>query len=110
MADEIESKSRFLSLPAGWCCYLLLCSDNSYYCGMTSNLPQRLVHHSSGRGSGYTKGTKPIALVWYEACIDRSSAALRERQLKKWSHRKKLVLTEGALPPAFGARARVSLG
>jgi hypothetical protein len=29
-------------LPDGWCCYLLLCSDGSYYCGITSKLPSSI--------------------------------------------------------------------
>jgi predicted GIY-YIG superfamily endonuclease len=35
-------------------------------------------------------------LLWYECHEDRSSAARRERQLKKWSHAKK-TLVEGRL-------------
>jgi putative endonuclease len=76
---------------------LLLCEDGSYYTGITSNLRKRLLDHASGRGSGYTKGTKPIALIWFECHGDRSSASQRERQLKRWSHAKKKALTVGKL-------------
>jgi len=96
--------------PAGWCCYLLLCSDGSYYCGITTELKQRVRDHASGKGSGYTKGAKPIALVWYEPHPNRSSAARRERQMKNWSHGKKKGLAEGR--PQFkgiGAPVWVSL-
>ncbi len=94
LSERSESKGH---LPPGWCCYLLLCADRSYYCGITSNLGQRLWDHACGRGSGYTKGIKPVALLWYECHEDRSSAARRERQLKKWSHAKKKALVEGRL-------------
>ncbi len=94
LSERSESKGL---LPPGWCCYFLLCTDRSYYCGITSNLGQRLRDHASGRGSGYTKGIKPVALLWYECHEDRSSAARRERQLKKWSHAKKKALVEGRL-------------
>jgi putative endonuclease len=81
--------------PPGWCCYLLLCSDDSYYCGITSNLVQRVRDHSSGKGSGYTKGVKPVALVWYESHEDRHGAAGREKQIKGWSREKKERLANG---------------
>jgi putative endonuclease len=98
-------------LPLGWCCYLILCADRSYYCRITTNLLSRIKHHSSGKGSGYTKGTPPMALVWYETHPDRSSAAARERQIKAWGRAKKTDLAEGRVE--LGIRARcvwVSLG
>ena len=84
-------------LPAGRACYLLLCEDTSFYCGLTSNLTRRLQHHASGKGSGYTKGVRPVALVWFEPAADRMQAAARERQIKKWNHRKKQDLQEGLI-------------
>jgi predicted GIY-YIG superfamily endonuclease len=86
-----------MELPNGWACYLLLCSDDSFYCGMTSNLRGRLRQHRSGKGSEYTKGTRPLALVWYEAAASRNEAAARERQIKNWKHMKKRSLQEGTL-------------
>ncbi|MBI3668666.1 MAG: GIY-YIG nuclease family protein [Acidobacteria bacterium] len=103
MSERSESKGSVPEFPPGWCCYLLLCADGGYYCGLTSKLSQRLRHHASGKGSTYTKGTRPIALVWYEAHPQRASAAARERQLKKWSHMKKHALAQGRLSPAKSA-------
>jgi putative endonuclease len=98
-------------LPPGWSCYLLLCSDDSYYCGITSNLAQRVRDHSSGKGSGYTKGVKPIALVWYETHEDRHGAAERERQIKGWSREKKKELASGHSDfEGLGTRVMASLG
>jgi putative endonuclease len=76
-------------LPSGWCCHLLLCSNDSYYCGATSNLTQRFRDHFSGKGSGYTKKFKPLRLVWYERHDDRNHATARESQIKAWSRSKK---------------------
>jgi putative endonuclease len=72
---------------------------------MTSNLTRRLGHHSSGRGSGYTKGTRPVALVWFEPTANRTQAAARERQIKSWNHRKKQALQEGLLTLSDKARS-----
>jgi len=82
-------------LPSGWCCYLLSCSDGSYYCGATSNLARRIRDHFSGRGSGYTKKLKPVALVWYESHSDRHQATVREKQIKSWGREKKKRLADG---------------
>ena len=98
-------------LPTGWCCYLLLCSDGSYYCGITSNLLHRIRDHASGKGGTYTKGTKPLALVWYSSERDRHAAARREQQIKGWGKGKKQKLAGG--DPALtemGSPVLVSLG
>ena len=100
----------FPLLPAEWCCYLLVCADGSYYCGLASNLNQRIRQHANGRGTGYTKRRKPTALVWFESHPDRASAAARERQIKNWGHAKKAGLANGE--PQYnglGQRVWVSL-
>jgi len=109
-ANEVSRGTAISELPLGWSCYLLLCVDGRYYCGITSNLPQRLRDHRSGRGGSFTSDAKPLALVWYERHNDRSSAARREHQLKSWNHTKKATLAEGRwrLSPSAVA-VRVSL-
>ena len=103
--------SKLPEFPPGWHCYLLLCSDASYYCGITSNLANRLRDHASGKGSGYTKNAKPVAFVWYEPHGDRHGAAGRERQIKAWGKEKKRKLVNGDSPFAdMGTRVWVSLG
>ncbi len=103
--------TNFAELPPGWQCYLLLCSDQTYYCGITNNLSRRLRHHASGKGGKYTKGKRPVALVWYEPHRDRDGAASREKQLKSWGHKKKsqLALGRGSLR-GVGMSVWVSLG
>lgn len=93
-------KSSLATLPQGWCCYILLCSDNSYYCGAASNLPNRILDHSYGKGSLHTKQKRPLALLWYEEHSGRASALKRELQLKNWTHAKKQKLVSG-LDPTF---------
>ncbi|MFQ5724385.1 MAG: GIY-YIG nuclease family protein [Terriglobia bacterium] len=100
-----------LDLPAGWCTYILLCADGSYYCGITSNLSRRLKHHAKGKGGKYTKEIKPAALAWYQSFENRAGAARRERQIKNWSHRKKVGLVRGdARFDGLGTRVWVPLG
>ncbi len=73
--------------------YILLCSDNSYYIGVTNNLEERVLQHQNGFYSGsYTFKKRPLNLVYFEEFIDVKQAIEREKQLKKWSRVKKEAL------------------
>ncbi|WP_166386259.1 GIY-YIG nuclease family protein [Polaribacter sp. 11A2H] len=75
--------------------YILLCSDNSYYTGMTNNLERRLFEHKSGKSKGsYTFSRLPIELKWYLECSDSRDAIQYEKKIKGWSHRKKKALID----------------
>ncbi len=61
-------------------------STGRYYCGHTKNLQQRLRHHNDPeyRPDATTRRFQgPWVLVWSEKQDDRSSAMLREREIKK---------------------------
>ena len=84
---------------------MLICMDGSYYIGLTNDLAQRVSNHAQGKGSDYTMGMKPVALVWYESHSDRAATEARERQIKGWSRKKKNQLARGATPSlSFGVR------
>jgi len=73
--------------------YILECSDNSLYTGITTNIEKRLnEHNTSPKGAKYTKARRPVKLVYQEASEDRSSASKREYAIKKFSRVKKLEL------------------
>lgn len=69
--------------------YLLECSDGSYYTGWTVNLENRVKSHNAGRGARYTRSRRPVTLVYWETCQDRSQALRREAQLKKFDRKQK---------------------
>ena len=74
--------------------YLLRCSDNSLYCGWTTDLEKRIEAHNSGRGAKYTKSRRPVELVYYEECESKSAAMKREWFIKhKMTREEKLKLT-----------------
>jgi putative endonuclease len=77
-----------------WICYLLQCSDDSLYCGITNNLEKRIALHNAGEGAKYTRGRLPVELLYNELCIDKSSALKREIQIKKLSRQAKLALVK----------------
>lgn len=83
-----------------WCCYLLRCADDTLYCGISNALEKRLIAHNAGAGAKYTRGRRPVALLYHENCTDKSDALKRELQIKRMSRSEKLALCEAALQKA----------
>ena len=75
-----------------WTCYLLQCSDQTLYCGITNNLEKRLAAHNAGEGAKYTRGRTPVKLKYSEPCADKSAALKREREIKALPRTAKLAL------------------
>ncbi len=72
---------------------MLLCSDITYYAGMTNDLDRRIIQHKSGyKKSSYTFNRRPVELKWFLQCTDPSEAIKIEKQIQGWSHRKKEAL------------------
>lgn len=63
--------------------YVLLCSDNSFYGGYTTNLDRRVAAHNAGKGAKYTKSRRPVRLLYSESFEDKSQALQREYWFKK---------------------------
>lgn len=72
-----------------WSVYILLCSDNTLYTGITNNISRRLKNHESGTGARYTKGRGPLTLVYVEECDNRAQASIREYKIKRMSRLEK---------------------
>ncbi|MFZ5919297.1 MAG: GIY-YIG nuclease family protein [Chloroflexota bacterium] len=79
--------------------YLLQCADDSYYTGWTTDLAARLQAHNRGRGARYTRGRRPVRLVYWEAQPDRSAAQRREMTLRQLSRAEKSALVATFQPP-----------
>ncbi len=72
------------NLPDKWYVYMLCCSDNSYYTGITKDITRRLQQHNDGpRGAKYTRSRRPVKLVYQEQLDDHSSALKRECEIKQ---------------------------
>ena len=76
-------------------CYLLECTDGSYYCGWAKDLHKRVTMHQNGKGARYTRIKAPVTLVYFEELEDRRAAMKREIQIKAMSHKRKRSLAEG---------------
>lgn len=66
-----------------WTVYVILCSDNSLYTGITNDLIRRFSQHGTARGAKYFRGRQPVKVVYAEAGHTRSSASKRELAIKK---------------------------
>lgn len=62
--------------------YILLCADNTYYTGFTTDVEKRLLEHNAGKGAKYTRGRTPCKLVYTESFEDKRSAMKREWEIK----------------------------
>ena len=78
----------------GWLEYLLRCADGTLYTGVATDLPRRLRQHNRelAGGARYTRGRRPVTLLWSECHDDRASAQQREASIKSMTRRQKLAL------------------
>lgn len=73
-------------------CYILECSDGTYYTGWTTDPERRLAQHNKGTGARYTKTRRPVKLVYLEEQTDKITALKRERAIKALPRKKKMEL------------------
>ena len=73
---------------------MLECADGSLYTGIAADLPRRLRQHNGELAGGpkYTRGRRPVRLLWSEPATDRGSAQQREASIKALSRAAKLTL------------------
>ena len=76
--------------------YIIKCSDDSYYTGITSNLQKRINEHKIGlHKDSYTYSRRPLKMVFYAEFTDINLAIKTEKQIKNWSRAKKEALING---------------
>ncbi len=86
-----------------WYVYLLECADNTFYTGITTDLKRRLLEHNQDnkKAARYTRTRRPVRMVYFELCDNRSDAASREYELRKQSRQQKIRLAasmQGCIP------------
>ena len=77
-----------------WQVYIILCTDNSLYTGITLDIDRRLSEHGGALGAKYFRGRKPQQVVYLESGHTRSSASKREAVIKKLKRTDKVILIE----------------
>jgi putative endonuclease len=73
-----------------WLVYLLQCSDDSLYCGISNDLNRRLIEHNSGKGAKYTRSRRPVKLVAINPEMTKSEALKLEYLIKQLPTNKKI--------------------
>jgi putative endonuclease len=77
-----------------WYVYIIHCSDDTYYTGISNDVDRRIEQHASLRGAKYFRGRKPQRLVYLESGHTRSTASRREAEIKKLSKTGKIQLLD----------------
>ena len=81
--------------PPAWFVYLVRCQDGTFYCGIAKDLARRLTEHNSAdKGAKYTRGRRPVQLVYTEEVASRAQATQREGQIKRMSRAQKMGLIQ----------------
>jgi len=74
-----------------WYVYILECSDQTFYTGVTTDLKRRLEEHNTSiHGAKYTKGRRPVKLVYSNELPNKSEAQKEEYRLRKLPRKEKL--------------------
>jgi len=90
-ADKVHSEN--------WCVYVLKCSNNAFYIGLTNNIERRLKEHEQGRGSKFVRSWRPFELVKTVSCKNAGEARSLEYHLKKLTRNKKIEVLDLGIGP-----------
>ncbi len=64
--------------------YIVRCSDGTLYTGYTTDVERRVAEHNAGTGARYTRGRRPVRLVYHEKHATVSEAMQREYEIKQF--------------------------
>ncbi len=83
-------------MQQNWYVYILRCSDDTLYTGITTDIERRIrEHNTSDRGARYTRSRRPVRLAWSEEADSRATASRREHDIRKLDRHGKLELLVG---------------
>ncbi len=86
MKSEPVEKS---TSPNIWFVYILRCSDDSLYTGITTDLRRRVEQHNAGTASKYTRSRLPVVLEYQKEQPTKSMALKRELAIKALTRKAK---------------------
>lgn len=73
--------------------YILRCADGTLYTGYATDVEKRLREHNGETNqkaaARYTRGRRPVSLVYSEVCSTRSEALKREYAIKQLTREEK---------------------
>ncbi len=74
--------------------YVLKCLDGTLYTGITTDINRRLKEHKNGIGSRYTRSRGAGKIIYAERHKNRSTASIREAEIKRMKRADKLLLAK----------------
>lgn len=77
--------------------YLLECNDRTYYTGYTNCISNRLKKHQDGKAAKYTRGRRPVKLIYYEKVVSKSVALKLETKIKKLTRLQKEIFIKESI-------------
>ena len=96
--NESSDIAAEAALPVSqpWFVYLVRAANGSLYCGISDDPVRRFATHQSGKGARFFLSSPAVALVYTEACRDKSEALRQERLIKKLKKSAKECLVASA--------------
>jgi len=92
----LTSDDKKDSNEQAWTIYIVRCSDDSLYTGITNDLERRLQEHNDSstksKSAKYTRARQPVTLAYQEKALNRATASRREYEIKQLSRSEKLKL------------------
>jgi putative endonuclease len=79
-----------------WHVYIVHCADGSLYTGITTDVERRIDEHNHDDrlAARYTRGRRPVKLIYSEEYASRSEASKRESEIKQMERPEKEALVE----------------
>ena len=83
-------------MSQAWFVYLVRAANGALYCGISDDPLRRFAQHQAGKGARFFYSSPAQALVYVEACADKSAALRRERAIKQLGKPAKELLVVNA--------------
>ncbi|TCV89134.1 GIY-YIG nuclease family protein [Testudinibacter aquarius] len=91
-AQNIELGNTDLIAAKPWSVYLLHCSNQAFYCGISNQPEQRFKAHLAGKGAKFTRMHPPLEMRLVYQALSRAEASRLEAKIKRLSAAQKRSL------------------
>ncbi|TNH05143.1 GIY-YIG nuclease family protein [Testudinibacter sp. TR-2022] len=82
VAQHIEPSNTGLAPTKPWSVYLLHCSNQAFYCGISNQPEERFKAHLAGKGAKFTRMYPPLEMRLVYQALSRAEASRLEAKIK----------------------------
>lgn len=90
--DQTEVSGRVTEAAGNWCVYLICCTDDSLYCGISNRPAARWAAHCAGQAARYTCSRGVAEMRLLQTGLSRSAASREEWRIKQLNRQQKQQL------------------